>query len=299
MDTRQFLFNASGCAVGGEVRSPITQTLDSAASVALPITGGAARATAQPFQLQNILSYEGGSSEASGTKNADGSYHTVIETIVNALDLGGIVKADRIVGRLESNCKPTDSENCITAMGSQFVNLTIGGYPVTVELDLTLFCDMDTLDKFKGKYQSDASFKKMVQKRFLWDDVDANAPDWLKQRYSWVRPAGAIPESKGIVPCTIVKSVTCSNPNVQVFGNVLIVANFGVIFLGEIDLKANARRLTMMRVAMGAAGAAPLAAKAAAAPTTMLAAVATTDTTSDTSGDVTICGIEGNGSNYP
>lgn len=303
MDTKTFFFNASGCAVGGEIRSPLRKTLDSAAATSLPISGGDGKASDGPFELPNVLSYKNAATAVSGKRNdLEASHNTVVSSSVDGLTLAGVVTADRVVGKLSSNCKADDAENCINATGSEFVNLQIGGFPATVELDLTLFCDLDTMDKFKKKFQTDAAFKKMAQKRFLWDDVDANAPDWLKHRYSWVKPAGALPESKGIVPCSIVKSITCANPNIQIFGNVIIIPNFGTISLGEIQLKANERRLTMMRVSMSPATTRTSATTKASSTIAMSSPEPPPPPPpggDGLDGDVVICGIGGNGSNYP
>ncbi|HWR34851.1 MAG TPA: choice-of-anchor P family protein [Clostridia bacterium] len=273
MDTaKTFFYNANGCALGGEIRWPISQTLDPVAATSLPITGGYGSAKAGEYKLQDIIGYKSASGEVSGKRDElDGAHNTEITATIEGLNINNVVTADRIVARLSSKCKPDDTEGCIVAAGSEFVNLQIAGYPVEVELDLSLFANLDTQDKFKKKYQDDPDFRKTAQKRFLWDDVDGNAPEWLKQRYKWVTPRGALPESKGIIPCSLIKSIKCACPDVQIYGNVIIVANFGTIFLGEILMKENSRRLTMMRLAMG----------------------------SPVGGDVTVAGIEGNGTLYP
>jgi hypothetical protein len=57
----------------------------------------------------------------------------------------------------------------------------------------------------------------------------------------------------------------------EVWGNVIIVPNFGVIYIGELLMESGCRRLSMMRLMLG----------------------------SPMEGDVTVAGVEGNGTKYP
>lgn len=253
MDTaKEFFYHAHGHALGGVITFPISQTLDSVAAASLPITGGHGHAKAEAYKLQELVSYSGASCEVSGAWNEQGAHHqTEITSIIEGVNINNVVTADRIVGRLLSKHKPDDLEGCIVADGSEFVNLRIGGFPCEIELDTKLFVECDTLGKFKDKHQNDPDFRNMARKRFLWGDIDSDAPDWLKQRYSWVKPADALPESKGIVPVSVIKSVRCMMPGLKIYGNVMIVPDFGKIFLGELLLEEGSRRLTMMRLEMG------------------------------------------------
>jgi hypothetical protein len=273
---KQFFYHAHGSALGGVITRPIEKTIeDSASATSLPLTGGHSLAKSNGYKLQHdpkdIISHTAASTEVSGRNETDGSYTTEITSVVEGLNVYGVVTADRIVAHLTSKHNDGGAEGSVVPTGSGFLNLKISDYPVEVELDPSLFVENDTIDKFKKKHKQDAAFRAMVRKRFLWGDVDKSAPDWLQQRYKWVTPPDALPESKGIVPCSLVKSIKCNCPGVQIFGNVIIVPEFGKIFLGEILLKEGARRLTMMRLEMG----------------------------SPVGGSVVACDVEGNGTQYP
>jgi hypothetical protein len=54
------------------------------------------------------------------------------------------------------------------------------------------------------------------------------------------------------VPCTLVKSVEHDQPNVlKTYGNVIIVPQFGKVFLGEMTVKSGTRHITMLRLELG------------------------------------------------
>jgi hypothetical protein len=273
MDTaKAFFYHAHGSALGGVIRWPIKQAIDSVAAISLPITGGHGKANEPAFNLQDIVIHKGASGSVSGAWNDTSKAHeTEVTSTLEGLNVNNVVTAGRVVARLFSKHKPEDPEGSIVADGSEFVDLRISGHPVEVELDTALFAEHDTFAKFKLKHNQDADFRKMARQRFLWGDIDKNAPDWLKQRYKWLTSPESLPESKGIVPCSLVKAIKCSCPGVQIFGNVIIVPDFGKIFLGEVLLQENSRRLTMMRLEMG----------------------------SPVGGSLEVGGIQGNGTTYP
>lgn len=258
MDTaKSFFYHAHGTALGGVIRWPLAHEIEGGQSAtSLPITGGHSLAKAPQYKLRHeskdLISHTGASTEVSGRQDPkDGVFSTEVTSMIEGLNVNDVVTADSITAHLISKHKGDDTEASIVATGSGFKNLKISGYPVEVELDTELFVEHDTLDKFRKKHKQDAEFRKMARKRFLWGDFDESVPDWLKQRYKWLTSPEALPESKGILPCSLIKSIKCNCPGVQIFGNVIIVPDFGKIFLGEVLLKENSRRLSMMRLEMG------------------------------------------------
>src|SRR5580693_5436643 len=59
------------------------------------------------------------------------------------------------------------------------------------------------------------------------------------------------PESKGIVLCSLVKDIKTPCPELRVYGNVIVVPQFGKIYLGEVILKKYEREVTMLRLDLG------------------------------------------------
>jgi hypothetical protein len=254
----EFYYHAHGTAISGAITRPVSHVIDTIASTALPISGGAASAAAGNTihshpQLGNIVSCKSASAQVAGSlNNTDGRHTTLVTVTVEGLNVLDTVTADRIVMKLSAHHHPSEEEGHFIPLGSHFDNLKIAGHPVKVELDHELFSTCDTYADFKQRYQSDAAFRKRVRKQFLWGDYDADTPQFLKDRFQWHTGKDTPPESKGLVPCTVVKSVQHDQPNVlKTYGNVIIVPQFGKVFLGELNLKSGTRHLTMLRLELG------------------------------------------------
>lgn len=87
---------------------------------------------------------------------------------------------------------------------------------------------------------------------------------------NWPKP-DTLPEPKGIVSCSLVKNLSCDCPELKINGNSIKVPDFGTIYLAEYYAKDHTRTLNMMRMALG----------------------------SPVEGDVTVGGIDGNGTHFP
>jgi hypothetical protein len=274
----EFYYHAHGTAIHGQITRPVSYAIDTVASTALPTRGGAASANAGNTvyshpQLGNIVSFKSASTQVAGSfDDADGHHTTLVTVTVDGLNVLDTITADRIVMKLSAHHLPSEEEGHIVPLGSHFDNLKIAGHPVKVELDHELFSTYDTYAGFKKNYQSDAAFRKRVRKQFLWGDYDADTPQFIKDRYQWHTDKNTPPESRGLVPCTLVKSVEHDQPNVlKTYGNVIIVPQFGKVFLGEVTLKTGTRHITMLRLELG----------------------------SPVAGDMGIGGGGGNGAGYP
>ena len=248
-DGKIFLYNAHWTALGGIIRRPFSEVIQSQAATSLPVTGGYGAARVSNFKFHELITFREAYTQVAGSQNPnDGSYSTLVSSVVEGLDIDHLVTADRIVARLATKHGGGDEETSVTPFGCQFVNLRVGGYPVVPELDLGLFSELDTSRKFKERHKKDKAFRKEMHARCLWGNVDKSAPEILRQRYKW--DADTLPESKGIIPCTLVKSIRHES-GLKTFGNVIVVPNFGIIYLAEYEVKESARRLTMMRLEMG------------------------------------------------
>ncbi len=254
----EFFYHAHGTAVSGVITRPVNYTIDTTASTALPSIGGTASASAGSTvfshpQLGNILSFKAASTQAAGSFNdADGTHNTLVTVTVEGLNILDTVTADRIVLKLSSKHDPSKEEGSIIPLGSTFEGLKIAGHPVAVELDHDLFSQNDTHAAFKQRYQSDADFSKRARKQFLWGDYDADTPQFIQDRFKWHTDPDTPPESKGLLPCTLVKSVKHDQPNVlKTYGNVIIVPQFGKIYLAEANLKTGMRHVNMLRLELG------------------------------------------------
>lgn len=274
----EFFYNAHGIAVTGEITRPVSRLIETTVSAALPVTGGATSAGAGKTvfshpQLGNILSFNSASVQLAGSFNeSDCTHNTLVTVTIEGLNVLDTVTANRLVLKLSARHDQQEEEGHIIPLGSSFEDLRIAGHPVEVELDHELFSECATYLGFRARYIEDAVFRKRVRKQFLWGDYDPGTPEFLKDRFKWHTMEDTPPESKGLVPCTLVKSVKHDQPNVlQTYGNVILVPQFGKIFLGEVILKKGTRQLTMLRVELG----------------------------SPVGGSLVICGGGGNGNGWP
>jgi hypothetical protein len=271
-----FFYHGQGVGLGGIITRPIKQTIDTKAAVSLPITGGKDTNSTGAYRVPNlkdpdIISIESADTEVTGTLDDDGVYRTRVKSTVTGLNVGGVVTADSVVASLLSEHYPDEPEPRIDVSGSKFENFKINGQPITVELDDTLFRDLNTFGKFRDKFDKDPTFKKDIRKRFLWGDLNPDeVPECWREQYDFAQRQKSLPKAQGNVPCSVVKS-TAGGSGFQTFRHILVIPNFGALFLGEVLMQDYARRLTMMRFKLG----------------------------SPQAGDVTVASAETNGAGYP
>jgi hypothetical protein len=257
MDGRVFLYRGFAVGLGGTLKRPFTEVVDDRASIALPIVGGYTASRIENFRYRELISIKEVRTYATGNQSADGSYHTVVSAVMEGLNILDFITADAVVGRLSSQHAPDGAEPEIVTTGSTFHNLRIGGHPVDVELDHDLFGNLPTYSAFRDRFQRDDDFQEQIQRRFMWTMPPDKLPAGfassvpLPNRKGW-------PESRGMVPCTLVKDIHCGAPEIERYGHILCVPQVGYILLGELFVSQYARRLTMMRLVLGSPVAADL-----------------------------------------
>lgn len=231
---KTYFYSANGSGVGGQIQRPFNQIIPVQAASSLPITGGCGSSRVEDFRFEEILSFKAAYTHVCGSRNEkDGSFTTLVSATVEGLNILEVVTADRVVARLSLLHPPEDGEPRIIPLGSRFDNLRIAGGAVDVELDVDMFCRLDTFEGFKSQYSRDPEFRKIAGERYQWS----------KQ--------GGLPESKGIIACSLVKNIRTAHPEVKQSGHVLLLPQFGRILLAEILLERYSRRLAMLRLEMG------------------------------------------------
>lgn len=284
MDTT-FLYHAFALGFGGTVRHPENCVIPSLASAVLPVGGGVGFGEAGPYKDSNGISFHRTTSRVSGSLDREGNFSTLATATVEGLNIQDVLRVDKIVARVTSSHAPRSTgpgkpdEADIRSTGSHIEGLKVGGTAVQVEIDSTLD-DLSTLGAFTNAYASDAKLREDCNARFLWGQPLAGLPDDLIRRYAWCNDhcqsqarEGRFtpPSSKGLIIGSIVKQITPLGGKVSAFGNVIVVPDFGKIFLGELFIFQGRRRLNMMRLELGS----PL------------------------DGDVTVSSSESNGTPFP
>ena len=248
---RTFLYNARGDGFSAQVTRPVQQTIEVQAGVSLPTAGGHGCSRVENFRYSEILSFDAAYSQVAGSQNmANGNYTTLVAATVEGLNILDMVTADKIVARLSSEHPADGSQPSIIPLGSTFENLRIAGCPVKVDLDIDLFTRLGTFGSFRTEYDKNKQFRETMQQRYFWGPPKSGVPGFLLERYKWF-PGDAFPESKGIVLCSLVKGIQTTCPEITSYGNIIVLPQFGTIYLSEFYLQDSSRRLTMLRVEMG------------------------------------------------
>ncbi|HYM61982.1 MAG TPA: hypothetical protein VEZ11_13950 [Thermoanaerobaculia bacterium] len=184
---------------------------------------------------------------------------------IEGLNVQDVLRVDKIVARVTSSHSPKSSgpgkidEADIRTTGSHIEGLKVGGTSVRVEIDDTLD-RYSTLDAFNNAYASDETLRDDCNARFLWGRPPDGIPADLARRYAWCEELCraqssdgrfAPPSSKGLIMGSIVGNITPRNGKLAAFGNVIVVPDFGKIFLGELFIYQGRRRLNMLRLELG------------------------------------------------
>src|SRR5580658_4403319 len=245
-----YIYNAHAYGFSGAIDRPFASSKEVHAGAALPTTGGFENARAENFRLQECLSYTTAHSLVSGNKNEkDGSHNALASATLEGLNILDMVTADRIVSRVSSKQYMNEPEPTILTLGTRIENLRVAGCPVQVEFDNELFRRLGTFESFMGEYNKNQQTREMLQTRLLGNKPKSDVPEFLHERYNWFDKDGFA--SKGIVLCTLVKEIKTNCPELQVYGNVIVIPQFGKIYFGELQLQRYQRELSTFRVELG------------------------------------------------
>lgn len=248
--TLSFHYTAHGHGLSAQFTRPFNELIDVQAGMSLPIIGGHGFSRVDNFKFKEVLSFKSAYTHVSGSQSPEGKYDTLVTSVVEGLNILDVLTVDKIVCRVASDHVPGEPEPHITPLGSKFENLQISCHKMKVELDCALFTELDTFSSFKEKYEKDKKFRDSVREKFFWGSLGKDVPEFVRTRYNWSKGDG-FPDSRGAVLCSLVKKIEDPCPGVQVFGNVVVVPEFGRVFLAEFLVERFSRRLTMLRVELG------------------------------------------------
>ena len=191
-------------------------------------------------------------------------WFTLATAVLEGYNVEDIITADRVVAQLSTQHAMTgDPEHPISHvprvnfLGTRFENLRVGGYPIDVELDLTICGAKPDADR---SYLEDDGFLDHVHRQ-LDRVVDArDLPKTLEKKYgaeiAYIddlkkrakenrkadsrNQAGAQGSPTGYpkLRCSLVKNVSLpvEIPGVQTFGNAIFVQDFGTVHLAELEV---------------------------------------------------------------
>src|SRR5579859_766982 len=239
LPVRSFNYHASAHALSGQLTRPENHLIQVQAGTALPSTGGQHASRVENFRYGGTVSFTAGHSHVSGSEKIEKNktiHTTLATTAIEGLNILDMVTADRIVTRLASSYESGD-ESRILVIGSRFENLRIAGCKIHVELHHELALRLDTFAAVRKEYESNKDFRKMTDDPFEPRKLPAKV------------------EAHEVVRCSLVKELQPPKcPGIVSHGHcghVLVVPEFGQIYLAEVQFEHGRKTLRMLRVELG------------------------------------------------
>jgi hypothetical protein len=247
---RVHYFHADGNAFGGSLEHPMRRIVPSQAGVSLPATGGYISNRSECYRFEEIASIGGAFTQASGGVNQkNGAWTTLVTSVVEDLNILNVVTADRIVAQVSLEHPLQGYEPKVTFVGSNFINLRIGGFAVNPVINLGILTPEDEYPKTPWTRQR--NFLKSVREQHSQRGMYGEVPKWAIDRYAWVESDDGI-EERGHVLCSLVDRLEGTIPG-KTFGHVVEIPEYGKFFFGELFVQRGFFRLTMLRAELGSA----------------------------------------------
>jgi hypothetical protein len=245
---KSFYFHAHASSLGGALETPHKKVVPSQASVALPSVGGHATARTEAFNCDEIVSCKAAYTRVTGGQfEANGSWTTLVTSVVEGLNILDVVKVDRAVAQIAVEHPGDGGDPTISLAGSHFDGLRLGGFNVSPTLNPTLL-GTGTADSIGWPiFQSTGRDQavKIVQKA----RAGKNAK-WVLDRFEWM--TAAKPKADGAVVSSLVDGIDQPVPG-RAFGHALEIPHFGKVFLGELLVSRSSIQLSMVRAELGCA----------------------------------------------
>ncbi len=247
---RVHYYHADASSLGGALIHPVNKIVPSQAEVSLPAAGGATSAHSGAFNFEEIASCGGSFTHASGgVSPKNGSWTTLVTSSVENLNILEVVTAERVVAQISIEHPRVGHDPKVTFVGSQFINLRIGGFPVEAVINRGL---LTPEEGYPGcPWTRHEGFLKRVREQHRLRGENAKVPKWAEDRYAWVQSEEGIRE-RGHVVCSLVDSIKGDIPG-RTFGHVVEIEEFGKFFFGEVIVQHGAFQLTMIRAELGCA----------------------------------------------
>jgi hypothetical protein len=225
-DTLRKFFKGQAVALGGHLRHPIGEPVPSQASAAIPLSGGLATSRVEGFNHREIVSFKSAHTLVSGGES-NGKLETLVTTVIEGLDILGVITADKIVGRLVGSLPVKKGANPkVTPSGSYFQNLRICGEPVECRFIGNCFDDVVCDDKYPGSLANNATIGPQLLPAKGWAD-------------------------KGFAPISLCADVSTGKLSCKPTANQIDIPHLGRIYLSEFLVSRTSHRLTMLRVELG------------------------------------------------
>lgn len=247
---KTFYFQAHANSLGGSLETPNKKVVPSQASVSLTAVGGHASQRTETFNCDEIVSCKAAYVRATGGQSErDGTWTTLVTSVVEGLNILEVVKVDRVVGQISVEHPIDGGKPEVSLAGCHFDGFRLGGSVVTPTMNAKLLGHGSVgriewpIFQQTGREQAG----KMLEK--IKDPKRADTR-WVFDRFSWM--ADQKPGEKACSLCSVVDGVEEAVPG-RAFGHALEIPHFGKIFLGELLVSGYSIQLSMIRAELGCA----------------------------------------------
>ena len=237
-------FHAEAHVLSGELKSPIEQRIEKHARVALKNErGGHLTRFLEDVSIEGLVYFRNGFTRVSGGESLKHkAWVTLSTSVMEGLNVFEILTADRVVSQVSTEHTRDEHGHVprVTFLGTQFVNLRLCGFPITVTVNLDVCGEKPTNDQ---SYLTDEGFLRETRKRV---DRIANCgflPEAVKKQYD--ERLGEIDrllnrEGGNKITCSLVKSIKVEHekqiPGLEIIENVLVLRDFGAVSFGEVEV---------------------------------------------------------------
>lgn len=226
-----YTFNASAIALGGVVNNPSRTVIPSLASVALAPTGGLGTTVVTSYNRDGVM-FDTAYSSVRGEMIAEDVYSTVAEVAIDNLTVFDTLHVDALRATVRSRRDLNMGDDAEITFHAEYSGLVVDGFQIAPELDLELFENASTYEKF------------LTEVTEVIPGVGKKAKDHYRERFEW--KDGDVPSPEELAPRPLRASV--AKPQRPFRGYKLSIPKFGKIRLGEVLLKPGRRRLSLLQI---------------------------------------------------
>jgi hypothetical protein len=236
-------YHAEADVLSGDLQRPIEHKIEPYAHTSLKgRRSGHHHRFSEQVSIDGLISFKTGHTRVSGSKSAkhDG-WITLSTSVIESFNVFEVITADRIVSQVSTDHAYLNGHfPTVTFLGTQFNDLKVSGFPVELTFDFGICGDRPAGDK---SYLGDTQFLTRVKDQTAKIATATGLPKALKDQYdkrlAQVEDllAGKQGSSEPKLTCSLVQSIgKIPLPGVQSFGHVLVIPEFGIVSLGEVEV---------------------------------------------------------------
>jgi len=239
-------YHAEAHVLSGHLRRPVEQKIEQHAPVAIQDRrGGHLTRLAEEVSIEGLISFTKGKTRVSGSRSLKtNGWVTLSTSILEGLNVFEIITADRIVSQVSTE-HPFENGHVphVTFLGTKFTNLQVSGFPLKLTLDFGICGKKPDGD---SSYLEDPGFLNGVKAQAERISKADGLPKEIKDQYherltridDLIRSCNDGKQSRREpITCSLVQSIgEIPIPGVQSFGHILMIPEFGIVSLGEVEV---------------------------------------------------------------